>query len=305
VSARAVVAVPGGDILGENPVWSAREQALYWVDIRAPALHRFAPAADHHRTWRMPELCGGVALTADGVIVALRHGLAKFDPRSGTLTRWRDIETEQAGNRLNELRCDREGRLWVGSMRDFGLATTGSLYCVSPSGQADAVLREITIPNSLGWSPDGHTMYFADTAEGSIRAYGDCRAHRTLRPVGVLVAAEALPGKPDGCCVDAAGHVWTTRFGAGLIVRVAPDGRVSGEIALPTTQPTACTLGGSDLLTLFITTARQRLDDAELRSQPEAGHLFAATVDQPGIAEREFGSGGRFETTWGSEHVVC
>lgn len=281
----ASIAVASGDELGESAVWSVREQALYWVDVRAPRLHRFDPAIGAHRSWPLPELCGGVALAATGVMLALRHTLASFDPVSGNLAHYCGIEPEALGNRLNELRCDRAGRLWVGSMRDFGAERTGSLYRVSGT-QVARMLRDVTIPNSLGWSPDGRTLYFADTAEGSLRAYRDDGG--TLGAMRVLAAAGVLPGAPDGCAVDAEGHVWTTRFGAGLVLRIAPDGQVSDEVALETAQPTSCALGGSDLRTLFVTTARQRLNEAALRAQPAAGHLFAARVAVPGLAEHEF-----------------
>jgi sugar lactone lactonase YvrE len=285
---RATVAVASADTLGECATWSVREQALYWVDIRGTILHRFDPACGAHLRWPLPELCGGIVLTPEGLMLALRRELARFDPRSGTLARWREIEPAALDNRLNEARCDRAGRLWVGSMRDFGAATTGSLYRVSAGGMVTVVLADITIPNSLGWSPDGGTLYFADTAEGTLRAYALDPATGELGAMRALVAAGALPGRPDGCAVDAEGHVWTTRVGAGLVARVAPDGRVVDRIELPTAQPTSCALGGADLRTLFITTARQKLDDAALRAQPEAGHLFATSVAVPGLAEPEF-----------------
>jgi sugar lactone lactonase YvrE len=288
VTGRVATAVASSDTLGECATWSVRDQALYWVDIRGPLLHRFRPESGEHRSWPLPELCGGVVPMADGVMLALRRELAMFDLRSGALTRWREVEPEALGNRLNEMRCDRQGRLWVGSMRDYAMATTGSLYRVSAVGEVEAILADITIPNSLGWSPDGRTMYFTDTTEGSVRAYAydpDLGAPSEMR---VLIDAYALPGRPDGCAVDAEGHIWTTRVGGGLVVRVAPDGRVSDRIELPASQPTSCALGGDDLRTLYITTARQKLEEAVLRAQPEAGHLFAVAVDVPGLAEPEF-----------------
>ncbi|NYT41929.1 SMP-30/gluconolactonase/LRE family protein [Sphingomonas sp. R-74633] len=288
MTGRVATAVASSDTLGECATWSVREQALYWVDIRGPLLHRFDPASGAYHSWPLPELCGGIVPMADGVMLALRRDLASFDPRSGALTKWCEVEPEALGNRLNEMRCDRQGRVWVGSMRDYAMATTGSLYRVSASGQVEAALADITIPNSLGWSPDGRTMYFADTAQGSVHAYAYDPEHGVLGAMRVLIEEGALPGRPDGCAIDAEGHVWSTRVGAGLVVRVAPDGRISDQIELPASQPTSCALGGSDLRTLYITTARQKLEEAALRAQPEAGNLFAATVAVPGLAEPAF-----------------
>lgn len=288
MSARPRVAVACGAELGESATWSAREGALFWVDIRAPALHRLDPGSGHHRSWPLPELCGGVVPAADGVVLALRRELARFDTATGRLVRLGAVEPEALGNRLNELKCDREGRPWVGSMRDFAAATTGSLYRVGHGLRPERALHPVTVPNSLGWSPDGRTMYFADTPERVLRAYGYEPETGAIGPARALLDADALPGRPDGCTVDAEGFVWTTRVGAGLVARVAPDGRVAAAVTLPTAQPTSCALGGPGLRTLFVTTARQKLDAAALRAQPEAGHVFAVDVDVPGLPDPEF-----------------
>lgn len=285
---RAEVVLACGNLLGETATWSAREQALYWVDIRAPALHRLDPATSDHRQWTMPDLCCAVVPSDDGVIVALRRDLAHFDPASEVLTTLCEIEPESFGNRLNEAKCDRAGRLWIGSMRDFGAATTGSLYRVTPDLCRSRVLTDITVPNSLSWSPHGRTMYFADTPTGVLRAYDYDPETGGLGAVRSLLPPDALPGRPDGCTVDAEGHVWNARYGAGCVARISPTGRVSALVQLGATQPASCALGGQDLRTLYITTAKQRLDPEQLRAQPDAGHLFAIDVDVPGIPDIPF-----------------
>ena len=281
------VAVACGAELGESATWSEREEALYWVDIRAPCLHRLDPASGHHRVWPLPELCGGVVPAASGVVLALLRELARFDCATERLVRLGAVEPEALGNRLNEMKCDRAGRPWVGSMRDFAAAKTGSLYRLGGDLRPERVLGDVTVPNGLGWSPDGRTMYFTDTPERVMRAYDYEPETGALGPMRTLLDADALPGRPDGCTVDAEGFVWTTRFGAGLVVRVAPDGRIAETVALPTSQPTSCALGGPGLRTLFVTTARQRLDPLALCAQPEAGHLFAIETDVPGLPEHE------------------
>jgi sugar lactone lactonase YvrE len=285
---QAHVVVACGNILGETATWSERERALYWVDIRAPALHRFDPARGEHRQWPMPELCCAVVPMPNGVLLAFPRHLAQFDPISGEFVKLCEIEPESLNNRLNEAKCDLEGRLWVGSMRDFGAATTGSLYRVWPDLRVDRVLTDITVPNSLGWSPDGQTMYFADTPTRILRAYafdpesGDIGATRALLP------ADALPGRPDGCTVDAEGHVWSARIGAGCVARISPEGEIAAIVEVDASQPASCALGGPGLRTLFITTAKQKLDAEQLRIQPHAGDLFAVEVDVPGMPDVEF-----------------
>lgn len=287
----AVIAVACGNILGETAAWSVREQALYWVDIRAPALHRLEPAGGDHRSWPMPELCSAVILARSGIVLAFKTALMHFNVTEGRLTPLLDVEPKALNNRLNEAKCDRAGRLWIGSMRDFGAAVTGSLYRIGGDLRQSRVLTGITIPNSLGWSPDGGTMYFADTATGVLGAYAFDQAEGTLGTMRIFVAADVLPGRPDGCTVDAEGHVWNARYGAGCVARLAPDGTVRQIVSLPTSQPTSCALGGADLCTLFVTTARQRLSPEQLAEQLDAGHLFAARVNVPGLPEPLFAYG--------------
>jgi sugar lactone lactonase YvrE len=77
-------------------------------------------------------------------------------------------------------------------------------------------------------------------------------------------------------------------FGGGRLVRYAPDGRIDREVALPITQPTSCAFGGADLRTLYVTSATQRMTEAELAAQPFAGGVFALDVGVAGLPEPEF-----------------
>jgi sugar lactone lactonase YvrE len=233
---------PAVDVLGETPVWIAGEGALYWVDIRAPSLNRYDPATDGVRRWAMPELCGAVVPTAQALLVALLRDLRLFTPATGALTSLHEVEPESAGNRLNEAKCDPAGRLWIGSMRDFGLATTSALYRISRDFDQTRILDSITVPNSLAWSPDGRRMYFADSRERMLRAYDFELETGTLGAMEVVLGAE-VPGRPDGCTVDAEGCIWIARPGAGCVLHVAPDGRILHSLHLPVSQPTACALG--------------------------------------------------------------
>ena len=140
-------------MLGESPVWCAGRETLYWVDVRGPTLFDLDGSQ-----WQLPELVGGVAIADDGrLVLAMKSGLFLFDVDSAALTRHAECDPPELDNRMNEAKCDRLGRLWVGTMRDFGTATTGSLYRVS-HGVAMPILRGITIPNGQCFSPDDRTF---------------------------------------------------------------------------------------------------------------------------------------------------
>ena len=285
----AYAAVACGNILGETPVWSAQEQALYWVDIRAPAIQRFKPLENQYDNWEMPELCGGLVLAkGGGIIVAFRNEIAHFDPLSGVLIRLAQIEPRGVDNRLNELKCDRAGRLWIGSMRDFGAEVEGSLYKVESALLPQRMLSNIRIPNSLGWSPDDAAMYFADTGELTLKRY-DYDVEKGLIGAGRVIVGPSTPGRPDGCAVDSDGCIWNARYGTGNVVRVDPDGKVLDTITIEgALQVTSCALGGPDLKTLYVTSAKQKLNAIELSGQRHAGDLFAISVEVPGLVEPAF-----------------
>lgn len=279
----------GVDILGESPVWCPREQLLYWVDIRAPALRAFDPATGAQQRWPLPDLCGAVVLTHDQrLLLAMRTGIHGFERATASLTMLVQPEPASLGNRLNETRCDRRGRLWTGSMRDYGAATSGSLYRIAADLRCERVLRDVAVPNALCWSPDDRTLYFADTPDGRLRAYAFDAAEGRLGAMRILVDDGVLPGRPDGATIDADGCLWSARYEGASVARITPDGRIDRVIAVPASRVTSCALGGADFCTLYITTARQKLTPAELAAQPHAGAVFALHVPTPGLPEPRF-----------------
>jgi len=272
--------------LGESAVWSRAEAALYWVDLRAPSLHRLDPSTGATATWPMPELIGGVVLRdGGGLLVALQSGIHAFDRATGACTLLVAPERPRPDHRLNETKADRAGALWTSTMRDFGLTATGSLYRIGDDLVPHRVLGDLRVPNALCWSPDDTTMYFADTRDGRLCAYAWNRDSGALGSMRVLVDVGVLPGAPDGATVDAEGCLWNARYGGGTVARITPDGVIDRVVRLPVPNATSCALGGPDLRTLYVTTARQRMTADELAAAPHAGALFALRVATPGLPE--------------------
>jgi sugar lactone lactonase YvrE len=275
--------------LGEGATWDARDRALYWVDIRAPALHRFEPASGATRTWPMPEAIGSFALrAAGGALVALRSGLHLLDFAGGGLELACAPEPDRTENRLNDGRCDRRGRFWVGSMHDRGGAPTGALYRIDPDRTSHRVLDGITVPNSLGWSPDGRVMYFTDTPSRAILAYDfDLDAGVPGAP-RLFARVPDDAGYPDGATVDAEGFLWSAHWDGWRVTRYAPDGRVDRVIELPVQRPTCCAFGGEGLDVLYVTSARTGLRPEDLARGPLAGGLFAVHAGVRGLEEPRY-----------------
>jgi L-arabinonolactonase len=274
------------DLLGEGPVWCPIEQALYWVDIPGAAVRRWRASDEKVTSWAMPESVGSLALCNGGILVALRGTISVFNPATGAFTAVGKPRDDGADMRFNDGKCDRQGRFWVGSMPDGVRAPRGRLYRHDPNGTT-AVLDGISIPNSLCWSPDGRTMYFADSIERTIWAFPYDPATGAIGERRVFVQTDASE-VPDGGTVDAEGYVWSARFGGSRIVRHAPDGRVDRVLDLPASQITSCAFGGRDLGTLFITTARHRLNDEQRRAEPLAGALLAVEPGVRGLPEPRY-----------------
>jgi sugar lactone lactonase YvrE len=279
-------------LLGEGPVWDPIEGVLWWVDIRRPALHRSTPATGATREWPMPEEVGSLALRRDGargLLLALRSGFAFFDPATGGLERIGDPEPDQPDNRLNDGRCDRRGRFWVGSMHVSARQPTGALYRLDPDRTWHRLRDGITVPNSLAFAPDDGTLYFADTPTRRIMAYAFDAARGALGSARVFATLAEDAGYPDGSTVDAEGFLWNAHWDGGRLTRYAPDGRVDRVVPLPVSRPTCCAFGGPALDILYVTTASVRLDEAELARQPWAGGLLALDVGIRGLPEPRFG----------------
>ncbi|HTO83626.1 MAG TPA: SMP-30/gluconolactonase/LRE family protein [Methylomirabilota bacterium] len=280
---------PGEHILGESPVWSVAESALYWVDIQAPAIHRLRPVSGGIKTWTLPEQVGSIALrNRGGLLAATKSGFHFFDPATGRLRQIADPERHLPENRFNDGRCDRAGRFWAGTMNESSHARVGALYCLEPNLTMRKVEAGVSVPNSLAWSTDDRVMYFADSARRRIWAYDFDLAQGVIWNQRVFVDAADHPGVPDGSTVDAEGCLWNAEHGGSRVCRYTPDGRLDRAIELPVTQPTCCMFGGPRLDTLYITTAREGLGPEQLAKQPLAGAVFALNPGITGLPEPGF-----------------
>jgi sugar lactone lactonase YvrE len=188
--------------------------------------------------------------------------------------------------RFNDGRVDRQGRFWAGSMVEGFGEPTGKLYCLA-KGVSEEHLTGISICNSLCFSPDGRHMYFADSPRRTILKFV-LDADTGALSNRLAFARTPRGAFPDGSNVDSDGHLWNAQWGAGCVVRYAPDGTVSGRVELPVTQPTCVAFGGEAFDLLFVTSAREGLDAATLTTQPQAGDVFIFQTDITGCKESRY-----------------
>ena len=278
-----------GASLGECPLWSISEQALYWVDINAPSLNRFDPASGRNVALPMPEAIGSYAFReGGGFVVALRSGIWLCDADGKLERRVVDAPYDTAHYRFNDGRCGPDGRFLVGTMHERRDTATAALYRIDHDFAITELFGGMTISNGLAWSPDGRTMYHADTPARTVAAFDYDKATGTPSARRVFSHWTGANERPDGGTTDAAGHYWAALYGAGRLVELAPDGTRVALHPLPAMCPTMCAFGGPDLRTLYVTTARQQRSAAELERHPQSGGVFAMRVDTPGRPEVHF-----------------
>ena len=290
--AAATCVLPARAQLGECPLWSPGEQRLYWIDIDGRTVHRFDPESRIDEQVEVPGRPGSIALlaTPGQLLVALEGRLGVLGFEDGAWRDWVALEGADSANRMNDGRCDPAGRFWVGSMFG-GTGTnpdTGSLYRVEADGTASVVRTGIGVPNALAFSPDGKTMYWADTHRDVVWAYDYEVATGEAGNERVFVDFRDLPGRPDGACVDEEGGYWVACVYGSAVLRATPDGAVDRLIQVPVAKPTMPAFGGPSMSTLFITTIGGGGSHEVDPSQPEAGGLFAVETGLRGLPEPVF-----------------
>jgi L-arabinonolactonase len=280
-----VDSVSVGNVLGEGVLWDGARKLAWWTDIQQRRLYRYEPVSRALKQFELPErLCSfGFIHGSERFIAAFASGFAYYHPESAGLE-WVSRPEHAARNvRFNDGRVDRQGRFWAGSMVEGTGEPVAKLYCLT-KGVSQEHLTGINISNSLCFSPDGRHLYFADSPQRTILRFDSDPDTGLLSNRQVF--ARTPPGAfPDGSNVDSEGHLWNAQWGAGCVIRYAPDGTISGRLELPVTQPTCVAFGGEALDLLFVTTARESLDAAALSTQPQAGDVFIFKTDVVGCKE--------------------
>ncbi len=279
-----------GNILGEGILWDSRRAALWWTDIQGRKLHRYDWSSGKIQVLDAPERVGSFGLVADSedLIAAFAGGIALYHPHRRSVTWLARPEAVTPGIRFNDGRVDRRGRFWCGTMVEGKHpALSGCLYSIGAARELRCHLEGVKISNSLCMSPDGTQLYFADSPTRTIGAY------ELLEPEGILgkhrIFAQTPHGAfPDGATIDADGCLWSAHWGAGVVVRYTPDGRIDRTLNVPTSQPSCVCFAGPDLDVLCITSARENLEPSRLEAEPNAGDVFLYRAGVQGLPESEY-----------------
>lgn len=274
-------------VLGEGPIWVARRQALYWVDIKGRKIFRIA-ADGRLEQWDTPFRVGSLApRERGGFIAGTEHGFAHIDPEHGRFELLFDPEEDRPSNRFNDGKVDRQGRFFAGTMDDEERQASGAFYRLDRSLHCTRVDDGYRVTNGPAFSPDGSIMYANDSALQVTYAY-DLAADGTPVNRRTLARYGEGDGYPDGMTVDSEGCLWVAFWDGWCIRRLSPDGERLAEVRVPVSRPTSCAFGGPMLDRLYVTSASIGLGEDELAMQRNAGGLFMLNVGVSGIAERPF-----------------
>jgi len=277
--------------LGECPLWSGEEQALYFVDIKGRALHRYRPETGEHDVMAMPEEIGCIGFRKGGGFIAgFRSGLWLLDAGGNREAKLADNPEDQRRSRFNDGRVDPAGRFLAGTIDEPKEGARAHLYRYDRRGLATLAGGLLT-SNGVAFAPDGRALYHSDTPTFTIwrYAYDPATGEASGKKVFArLEPSEADRGRPDGAAVDRDGCYWTALFEGGRIQRYAPDGRLLAEHPVPARCPTMVCFGGPDRKTLYVTSARTGRSQEELAAFPHSGGVFAMPVETPGLPEHFF-----------------
>ncbi len=272
--------------LGESPLWSTEEQALFWINVeKEPELHRWHPESGNHKCWPMPRRIGGILLAPQGqLVVVLADGLYDFNPSCADLTlRCASPLPKQCS--LHEAQCDRQGRLWTGAYdHDFNKQAA---FLRLDGDSLTTVVPDISVANGLAFSPDGRTMYLTDAPTRKVEAFDLDPATGALsnRRTFFELKKEKGEGFADGAAMDVEGGYWIAAVGSGTLRRYLPDGTLDRVVPLPVSNPTKPAFGGPDMKTLYVTTTKLEIGaDSE-----KNGGLYALEVGVAGIPEPVLG----------------
>src|SRR3954451_24981994 len=192
--------------LGEGPGCSVEEQVLYWVDIRAPAMHRVDPRTGDTRTWPMPSRIGSFGLReSGGAVVALEDGFHLLDLDSGRLEFVTGPEPVP-GTRFNDGKVSPDGRFFAGTMDEEKLSRPiATLFRLDPDLSVHRVVADLIVSNGLAWTADGRTMYHSDSKGPVIWAYDYDPTTGAVSDRRVVARPTEEIGRPDGAATDVEG----------------------------------------------------------------------------------------------------
>jgi sugar lactone lactonase YvrE len=292
--ARTLTTLVEGGTYFECPRW---HDGRWWAsDFYRRTVFTYAADGREEPVLEVEGQPSGLGWLPDGdlLVVSMKDRRVLRRAADGTVSEHADVAALTTGH-LNDMIVDRQGRAYAGNfgfdLMGGGQPATASLVRIDPDGRATAAAEDLWFPNGMVITDDG-TLVVAETFGARFTAFtiepDGALAHRriwgqvepTPEPGDTETMLGAITFAPDGCALDAEGHIWAANALGGVLCRVAPGGEIVEEVAMPDGLGVfACGLGGEDGRTLVACAAPDF--DEEARSAAREAALLTITVDVP------------------------
>jgi sugar lactone lactonase YvrE len=259
--------------LGEGPLWHPLRQTLFWFDIVGRKM--LANFRGEVKEWHFDEMHSAAAwIDQDTLLLASETGLWRFDLKSETRKLVAEFGKRDFRMRTNDGRADPQGGFWIGTMGKHAELGLGSIWRWF-RGELRPLFSNLTIPNAISFSPSGDCAYFADTTDRRVlRVSLDSAGWPDGQPK-VFLDFRQQGLNPDGAVVDVEGALWLAQWGSGRIAAYDPSGQFLTAVLIDAPNSSCPAFGGGDLRTLYCTSAREGMSEAEQAEYPSAGFTFA------------------------------
>jgi sugar lactone lactonase YvrE len=277
-------------VLGEGPIWRPRENSLYWIDLKAPAIYCFDVITRQNRQVpaALGKLLGGMVFARNGrMIIVDAEGVHELSA-SGHRNLLINPESDQVGNAFNDAKCDVKGRLWSGTGDIEEKRPSGSLYVIEGQRRIRRIDSAIICSNGPAFAPDGRRAYFTDSMAQEIYYYEIDLDTGLISERKSFYRTNPDAGQPDGMTVDSEGFLWCANWDGWSITRYAANGEVDRVLKVPVPRPTSVCFGGPRMDQLFITSASDGLTEEQLKEAPLSGSLFVCEPGVRGLLDAEY-----------------
>jgi sugar lactone lactonase YvrE len=270
--------------LGEGPLWHPERKQLFWFDIVGKRMLSQKDGEAHE--WQFDEHVSAAGwVDADTLILASETGLWKFYLDTEEQEFLCSLEADNPVTRSNDGRADPWGGFWIGTMGKNAERKAGAIYRYF-DGELRKLVSKVTITNAICFDKGRSCAYYTDTVTKLVmRQSVDAEAGWPVGKAEVYLDLNAVGLNPDGAVVDVDGNVWIAQWGAAQVSAYDPDGAFLRSVAVGGQHSSCPAFGGDDLSTLFVTSAREGIDEKTLAEAPENGMVFSIDNVAQGVAE--------------------
>jgi sugar lactone lactonase YvrE len=267
--------------LGEGLLWHPLRKQLFWFDILSKKL--FSRINEDKKEWEFNEMASAAGwIDENHLLIAFETNLSIFNLETSKIDKLIALEENNLITRSNDGRADPWGGFWIGTMGKNAEKNAGKIYRFY-EGKLETIYENITVSNSICFSPDKLYSYFTDTFTNKIMRQSLSKEGWPRNKPEIFIDMTKEKINPDGSVIDAEGCLWNAQWGVGKCSRYDSQGNFLEEITLPASQITCPSFGGDDFKTLYLSSASVGLESPEKL----AGSVFELSTKYKGQIEHQ------------------